>query len=123
MSKTLPIEIANFFLAMQAGKTGAAALGACFAEYAEYEEGFSGVTRRHIGRDAIMAAMAMGWENPMPDMRIAVDSVITDGAEITLQWTCFSPAIPGGKGSGQNRYLMKDGLIVELVTVLEGGKT
>ncbi|MEY1555123.1 nuclear transport factor 2 family protein [Yoonia sp. R2331] len=118
----LPTQIANFFLAMQAGKAGAEALAAHFAEDAVYEEPFTGETRRHTGRDAVMQAMALGWDNPMPDMRINVDRVETNGAVIDLDWTCFSPAIPGGQGRGHNRYVMRDGLIAELVTTLEGPK-
>ncbi len=119
----IPIQIANFFLAMQAGKAGAEALAAHFASDATYEEPFTGEMRRHVGRDAVMEAMALGWENPMPDMRIKVERVDTNGNVIELDWTCYSPAIPGGQGSGHNRYVMRDGLIVELVTTLEGSPT
>jgi len=116
---SVPLEISNFFLAMQAGAAGADALAACFAENAVYEEPFTGEMRRHEGRDAVMAAMAMGWDTPMPDMRIRIDHAETDGGVIHLAWTCFSPAIPGGSGKGRNRYVMRDGLIVELITTLE----
>ena len=119
--KDMPLEIANFFLAMQAGRAGADRLAACFAEDAVYDEPFTGEMRRHEGRDAVMAAMAMGWENPMPDMHIRVDHVSTDGNEIELDWTCFSPALPGGSGSGHNSYVMKDGLITSLVTTMKEG--
>jgi hypothetical protein len=116
----IPIQIANFFLAMQAGAAGADDLAALFAEDAIYVEPFTGETRQHQGRGAIMAAMAMGWENPMPDMRIRVDRVSTSGPVVELDWTCFSPAIPGGSGRGHNRYVMRGGIIQELVTTLEG---
>lgn len=116
----MPTEIANFFLAMQAGKSGAADLAALFAEDAIYEEPFSGAMQRHEGRDAVMKAMALGWENPMPDMRIRVLSVETNGSIIELDWTCYSPAIPGGQGSGHNTYVMEGGLITSLKTTLEG---
>lgn len=115
----VPTEIANFFLAMQAGEAGADALAACFSESAIYEEPFTGRLRRHEGRDAVMAAMALGWENPMPRMRIEIERVETNGEIINLDWVCFSPAIPGGTGRGHNRYVMRDGLIVELKTTLE----
>ncbi|WP_421853936.1 nuclear transport factor 2 family protein [Oricola sp.] len=116
----VPIEISNFFLAMQAGKTGAEALAACFTDNAVYEEPFTGEMRRHEGRDAVMAAMALGWEMPMIDMRIRIDHVATDADEIRVGWTCFSPSIPGGKGSGLNRYRMEEGLIAQLITTLDG---
>ncbi|NKB27157.1 MAG: hypothetical protein GKR99_06220 [Rhodobacteraceae bacterium] len=116
---SVPVEVSNFFLAMQAGRAGAEALAACFAEDAIYEEPFTGTLRRHEGRKAVMSAMAMGWENPMPDMRIRINHARTEGDEIHVAWTCFSPAIPGGSGNGRNRYVMRDGLIAELFTTLE----
>jgi hypothetical protein len=118
----VPVEISNFFLAMQAGKPGAAALEACFADNAVYEEPFTGHTRRHTGKKDIMKAMALGWQMPMIDTRIRIDRVSTDADEIRVKWTCFSPSIPGGKGSGLNRYRMQDGLITSLVTTLDGGE-
>jgi len=118
----LPIEISNFFLAMQAGRAGAERLAACFAADAVYCEPFTGEVRTHHGRDAVLSAMALGWEQPMPDMHIRVDRADVSGAEITLDWTCFSPAIPGGQGSGTNLFRMKDGLIKRLETVLKADK-
>lgn len=116
----LPFQIANFFTAMQAGRAGGEAMAALFAEDAVYEEPFSGTPQRHQGRAAVMAAMARGWDYPMPDMRIAIDRAETRGNVIDLDWTCYSPALPGGKGQGRNRFVMRDGLIVELVTKLGG---
>jgi hypothetical protein len=55
----------------------------------------------------------------MPDMRIEVTHVETRGNEVRLGWTCHSPAIPGGQGSGRNRYVLRDGKIAELYTSLE----
>lgn len=118
--KDLPIEISNFFLAMQAGRAGAGALAACFAHGAVYVEPFTGEIRTHTGRDAVMRAMAPGWENPMPDMRIRIDRAESEAGRIELDWTCFSPAIPGGKGSGTNIFTLEDGLITSLVTTLKG---
>lgn len=115
----IPTQIANFFLAMQAGKVGADALAAHFTDDAVYEEPFTGEMRRHEGRDAVMQAMALGWEMPMVDTRLQVDAVETKGEVIDLDWTCHSPSIPGGKGSGHNRYVMRGGLIAELVTTLD----
>lgn len=117
---SLPLEVSNFFLAMQAGKPGKEALEAMFAEDAVYEEPFTGTTRRHEGRAAIMAAMALGWEMPMIDTRIEVRSAETKGGEVHVAWTCHSPSIPGGKGSGLNRFVFRDGLIVSLLTTLDG---
>ena len=116
----LPIQTANFFTAMQAGRAGGPALEALFAADAVYEEAFSGTRQRHTGRAAIMAAMARGWEQPLPDMRIAIDRAESRGSVIDVHWTCHSPALPGGQGQGRNRFVMRDGLIAELVTTLGG---
>ena len=122
---TLPAEIANFFLAMQAGAAGEAQLTACFAEDAVYEEPFTGggEMRRHEGRAAVIRAMSVGWEGPMAlrDPVLRVDRVETSGDRIVLDWTCASPSIPGGAGRGRNVYRMAGGRIAELVTTLEGG--
>ncbi len=117
---TLPLEISNFFLSMQAGRAGAKALEACFAENAVYEEPFSGAPQKHNGRPEIMIAMSRGWDpQPMPDMRIQVDHAEVEGDEIRVRWTCFSPAIPGGSGKGLNRFTIEGGKITRLVTTLE----
>ena len=116
----IPMEVSNFFLAMQAGKPGAAALEVCFAEDAVYEEPFTGETRRHEGRAAIIKAMALGWEMPMLDTRIEVlGAQVVDG-EVQVDWACHSPSIPGGRGSGKNRFTLKDGVITRLITTLDG---
>lgn len=115
----LPLEVTNFFLAMQAGRPGAAALETAFAPDAVYEEPFTGETRRHKGRAAIMAAMAMGWEMPMLDTRIELRAARIGGNRIEVDWTCHSPSLPGGKGSGRNRFTLENGLITSLITTLE----
>jgi ketosteroid isomerase-like protein len=116
----IPMEVSNFFLSMQAGKPGAAALEACFAEDAVYEEPFTGETRRHEGRAAIIKTMALGWEMPMLDTRIEVlGAQVVDG-EVQVDWACYSPSIPGGRGSGKNRFTLKDGVITRLITTLDG---
>ncbi len=117
----VPVEVSNFFLAMQAGRTSYDAIAACFAEDAVYEEPFTGTARTHKGRDAVMKAMALGWEMPMVDTRIRIDSAATADGEIHIEWTCFSPSLPGGKGHGLNRFSMEDGLIVSLITTLRDG--
>lgn len=120
----VPSEIANFFSAMQAGRAAAAEMEAAFAEDAVYIEPFSGTVQRHEGRAAILAAMARGWQTPLPDMRIRIDHAETAGPDIRVRWTCLSPALPGGKGSGMNRFRMRgDGRILELETTLDMGGT
>lgn len=118
----IPKEIANFFTAMQAGRAGAEEMATLFAEDAVYIEPFSGQPQRHVGKRAIMAAMARGWDYPLPDMRIRIDRVETEGPRISIRWTCLSPGLPGGRGQGVNRYRMQaDGRIAELETTLDMG--
>jgi hypothetical protein len=116
---SVPIEISNFFLAMQAGEVGAGALEACFAEEAIYEEPFTGESRTHKGRAAIMQAMAIGWELPVANARISIDKVAAADGEVLIDWTCVSPSLPGGQGSGLNRFVLRNGLIESLITTLK----
>jgi len=116
--RDIPIEVSNFFLAMQAGETSTEAIAACFADDAVYEEPFTGTMRVHRGKPAVMKAMALGWEMPMVDTRIRIDRAAARDGEIHVEWTCFSPSLPGGKGHGLNRFSFANGLIVSLITTL-----
>jgi hypothetical protein len=111
-----PEIVGRFFSAMQTGAASEAEMMSLFAEDAIYVEPFSGRARTHRGKAAIRDTLAEGWRNPLPDMSLSVDQVAVDGAEVTAHWTCRSPALPGGKGSGVNRFTLKDGLIVRLET-------
>jgi len=117
----MPLEITNFFLAMQAGPHGLDRLAAMFAEDATYSEPFSGQAEPHLGRDAIVAAFDASRTDAFDDVVVNLSSVEVAGATITVGWTCFSEAIPGGRGSGTNVFTMQDGLIVSLVTTLDMG--
>ncbi len=119
----VPVEISNFFLAMQAGQVGADALAACFAPDAVYVEPFTGVVRRHEGIAEVMQAMALGWEMPMLDTRIQIDRVSLRTEEVLVWWTCFSPSIPGGQGSGCNRFVLEAGRIVSLITTMDADES
>lgn len=114
--QTLPAEISNFFLAMQAGKPARERMATLFAEDAVYVEPFSGSEQTHQGREAIIGTMAQGWEQPLPEMSIAIDRVETGSGRVSVAWTCYSPALPGGKGSGVNEFELADGQITKLVT-------
>ena len=76
---------------------------------AVYVEPFSGEIRTHVGKDAIAAVMRAGWERRLPHVRIEVDAVTVDRNVVTALWTCHSPAIPGGKGRGENVFTLDDG--------------
>lgn len=111
-----PAVITAFFGAMQAGKAEGERLLALFHPEAEYVEPFSGQPMTHRGTEAIRAAFEKGWEQPLPDMRIEVDQVRVDGGHVTAAWTCYSPALPGGSGSGVNEFDVREGLIHRLLT-------
>lgn len=115
----MPLEIANFFLAMQAGPSGADLLGSLFAEEAVYSEPFSGQAEPHRGRSAILAAFAASRTDDFDDAVINLGAVEVDGKTITVKWTCYSQAISGGSGSGKNVFTLSDGKIVSLVTTLD----
>lgn len=112
----LPSAIDRFFRAMQAGATSEAAMMALFAEDAEYSEPFSGKTQTHQGKAAIRRAFVQGWKHPLPSMRLEVDRVDLDDQTIRVDWTCHSPALPGGKGQGTNEFSLSGGLIRRLIT-------
>ncbi|WP_305987230.1 nuclear transport factor 2 family protein [Roseibium sp. MMSF_3544] len=115
----MPLEIANFFLAMQAGPSGSDILGSLFAEDAVYSEPFSGQTDPHRGRNAILAAFAASRSDAFDDAVINLGAVEIDGDTITVKWTCYSQAIPGGSGSGTNVFTLSGGRIISLVTTLD----
>lgn len=117
----MPLEITNFFLAMQAGPHGLSLLADLFAKDALYTEPFSGAPKPHRGRDAIIAAFDASRTDAFNDAVIDLSAVEVDGPKITVAWTCISQAIPGGQGSGTNVFTMKDGLIQSLVTTLDMG--
>ncbi|MEM9550519.1 MAG: nuclear transport factor 2 family protein [Pseudomonadota bacterium] len=117
----IPLNITNFFLAMQAGPSGLDLLGALFAEDAEYTEPFSGSSEPHRGRDAILRAFAASRTDDFDDAVITLGDVEVDGDVITVGWTCISRAIPGGRGSGTNVFRMANGKIVLLTTALDQG--
>lgn len=118
MSK-LPLDIANFFLAMQAGPSGAEILGSFFADDAVYSEPFSGQSKPHRGRDAILAAFAASRSEDFSDAVINLGAVEVEAETITVKWTCYSQAIPGGSGSGTNVFTVSNGKIVSLVTTID----
>ncbi len=116
---TMPLEITNFFLAMQAGPHGLDKLATMFAQDATYDEPFSGQDAPHKGREAIIAAFDGSRTEAFDDSVINLGAVEVSGETVTVRWTCYSQAIPGGSGSGSNVFHLKDGLITSLVTTLD----
>lgn len=115
MSDTPP-TVADFFRAMQAGSAAAHDMERLFSDDATYVEPFSGKPTTHTGKEAIMAAMRQGWQNPLPDMKISLDRVDVANESVTVAWTCRSPGLPGGHGRGVNEFTLKDGKIARLET-------
>lgn len=115
-----PRVVEQFFRCMQAGATSADEMMALFTDDAEYVEPFSGARGHHVGKPAIRKAMQGGWERPLPEMTISIDRVDVDGDQVRAEWTCRSPALPGGSGSGVNVYRLRDRRIARLETTLVG---
>ena len=121
MTEIAPEIIGRFFTAMQTGAASEAQMMALFADDAVYVEPFTGAPAMHRGKAAIRQALSAGWRNPLPDMTITVDDVEVDGQTVTARWTCRSPGLPGGQGSGVNVFTLQGGLIGRLETRLGGG--
>ncbi|MBL8956383.1 MAG: nuclear transport factor 2 family protein [Myxococcaceae bacterium] len=106
----------RFFAAMQTQGQSEAEMLNLFTDDAVYVEPFTGAERSHSGREAVRAALREGWKQPLPDMRIQIDEVAVDGDVTRARWTCFSPALPGGSGRGENTFTLRGGLIARLET-------
>lgn len=117
----MPLEVSNFFLAMQAGPPGISILKELFSDDAVYDEPFSGQAEPHVGSDAIAAAFAASRTDEFDDAVILLNGVAVSGETIRVNWTCISQAIPGGQGSGVNIFTLRGGKIVSLTTTLEEG--
>ncbi len=108
----------RFFEAMQAAGTQEAEMLALFDDDAVYVEPFSGAPREHVGKAAIREAMVAGWKHPLPEMRLEVERVVTDGQSVRADWVCYSPGLPQGRGAGTNEFTLRGGRIVRLETRL-----
>lgn len=113
--------VTRFFEAMQAAGTQEHEMMQLFAEDAVYVEPFSGAPREHHGKAAIREVMREGWKHPLPDMRLEIENVVTDGQTVRADWVCHSPALPNGRGAGTNEFTLSAGLIVRLETRLRMG--
>lgn len=118
MSKSLRASVDRFFAGMQGGPTHEEAMLALFAADAVYVEPYSvmGKATLHSGKDAVRAALKAALATPLPEQRLVVDRVDVDGDVLIATWTCYSPALPGGKGRGANTFTFRDGLITRLET-------
>ena len=115
-----PPAVSEFFRCMQAGAPPADAMMALFTDDAVYVEPFTGSAQTHRGVQAIRAAMTPAWERPLPELTISIDRVELAGETVRAEWTCRSPALPGGAGRGVNVFTLQGGRIVRLETTLLG---
>jgi hypothetical protein len=113
-------EVGRFFAAMQGGASHEDAMMSLFADDAVYVEPFSGEVREHRGARAIRAVMRESLRAPLPEMTLEIDRLDVTAREARAEWTCRSPALPGGAGSGVNVFTFEGGKIVRLVTTLVG---
>ena len=116
MSSSEQLIINQFFAAMQTGATAEIEMMSLFHDEAVYIEPFSGQVRLHTGKAAIRKCMLNSWKHPLPEMTIQIDEMLIEGNDVIVRWTCLSPALPRGKGSGENRFTLRDGLIIRLET-------
>ncbi len=116
MSESAQTIVNRFFAAMQVGASAEGEMMALFTDDATYIEPFSGQPRTHVGKVAIRRCMLDGWKYPLPEMRIDIDRLSVEGDEVRVEWTCRSPGLPGGKGEGENRFTLREGLICRLET-------
>ena len=86
--------VEQLFRAMQAGPSGEEAMLDLFAEGAVLIEPFAGEPQTHTGKSAIRQSFRDQWQNPVPDLRLALDRVDLDGRHVRAEWTCTSPVFP-----------------------------
>lgn len=109
-----PTEVVDrYFQAMQAGPPGAEGLFALFAEDAVYVEPFTGHTREHVGKPAIVACIRASWEHAPADLVLEVNRVDVDGELVCSEWTCRSPVFPAPV-RGVDRCTVRGGRIARL---------
>lgn len=101
---------------MQLGPEGHDALAELFAPDAEYVEPFSGRSP-HRGRDAIRAYLAAAAPDAPPDLRLHIERLDIDGAQVTATWRCESPvfAVPS---RGRDSFIVVGGHIQRLDTTI-----
>ena len=104
--------IQQYFAAMRRGSEAEDDLLRLFDAAAVYIEPFSGEGPAS-GIDEIRDRFRKGWEFPLPDLELDVLALEIDGTEATSRWECRSPALPGPM-QGEDRYEIRDGLIVRL---------
>ncbi len=114
--------IGRYFAAMRQGRDAEADMMALFADDAVYVEPFSGVQEPAEGKTAILQRLQAGWNAPLPNMELDVQSIDVRGPSATSVWECRSSAFPSPV-LGRDTYTFNvDGLIERLeVEILDRG--
>lgn len=107
----------RFFKAMQAGKDAENELMALFTDDAVLTEPFSGEPQTHTGIDAVRNSFRCTWEQPVPDVKLEVNRVDLDGAQVRAEWTCTAPAFPTPI-KGHDLFNIRNGKIAKLEIVV-----
>jgi len=102
---------------MQRGADGEDALLALFHDDAEYIESFGGQRCEHHGRQAIRAWFQSSWAHQPPDIAISIERVDVDGEAVRAEWICDS-SVFATPTRGVDTYVVRDGLIIRLETVV-----
>ncbi len=105
------------FAAMQAGPAGEDEMMALFAEDATLIEPFTGEVKTHTGKPAIREGFSETWKDPAPDLKLTVDRVDLDGANVRAEWTCTSPVFPTPM-RGHDLFTIEQGKITRLEVVV-----
>ncbi len=105
------------FAAMQAGPAGEDEMMALFAEDATLIEPFTGEVKTHTGKPAIRDGFRESFKDPAPDLKLTVDRVDLDGANVRAEWTCTSPVFPTPM-RGHDLFTIENGKIARLEVVV-----
>jgi ketosteroid isomerase-like protein len=109
--------VEGLFRAMQAGRSGEEAMVSLFHDDAVFIEPFSGQRVTHTGREAIRDSFRQQTAHPLPEMRLTLDRVDAQGADVRAQWTCTSSAFPAPM-RGHDLFNIRDGKIARLEIVV-----
>ncbi|MBV9119505.1 MAG: nuclear transport factor 2 family protein [Chloroflexi bacterium] len=127
MSDNAPdrILVQRYFAAMQGGAQATEEMVSLFSDDGEYIEPFSGQGQptSHRGIAAIRAFFDDSFAGPLGhDVKLRLDRLDVDGAELRSEWTCEIPMWPAPM-RGSDRYLIRDGKIARLEVTLHGPAT
>jgi hypothetical protein len=109
--------VENVFKAMQSGAAGEEQMMSLFADDAVFVEPFAGQPQTHRGAREISASFKQMNEQPLPDMRLTLDRVDLDGAQVRAEWTCTSAAFATPM-KGFDLFTIKSGKIARLEIVV-----